>query len=320
MYEMKNMSSGNKTRTGKKPTVLNTFKRDYHLWIMLSPAIIIILLFNYVPMYGIQLAFRDFDFNKGLTGGDFAGMKYFSQYFSSPQFWPTLRNTFVIAFSVIIVGFPLPILLALIFNQVKNRGAKKTLQTTVYMPYFISNVVLVSMLSLVLSPNTGLISNALKGVGFLPAEANLMGEAKYFVPVYVISEVWRRTGWNSIIYFAALSSVDTQLYDAAKIDGAGRMRIIWNIELPAITPTIVILLILNMGGILSVGFERIFLMQNNLNLPASEVISTFVYKVGIKSNQFSFGSAVGLFNTIVNFVFLMLTNMISKKTSDIGLM
>lgn len=308
------------TRVARKPNVFNTFKRDYQLWIMLLPAIVIIFIFNFVPMYGVQLAFRDFDFTKGLTGGAWAGMKYFNQYFKSPLFWPTLQNTFVIAFTSIVFGFPAPIILALILNQVRKKRVKKTLQTAVYMPYFISTVVMVALLNILLSPNAGLVSNALKMLHLIPGDYNLVGNAGAFVPVYVVSGIWQTCGWNSIIYFAALSSVDSQLYDACKIDGANKWQTIWHIDLPAILPTIMILLILNMGNVLNVGFEKTFLMQNNLNLSTSEVISTYVYKVGLKSAQYSFGSAVGLFNTIINFVFLMATNFISKKTSDISLL
>jgi ABC-type polysaccharide transport system, permease component len=307
-------------RVARKPNVFNTFKRDYQLWIMLLPAIVIIFIFNFVPMYGVQLAFRDFDFTKGLTGGAWAGMKYFNQYFKSPLFWPTLKNTFVIAFTSIVFGFPAPIILALILNQVRKDRVKKTLQTAVYMPYFISTVVMVALLNILLSPNAGLISNALKMLRLIPDDYNLVGNAGAFVPVYVVSGIWQTCGWNSIIYFAALSSVDSQLYDACKIDGANKWQTIWHIDLPAILPTIMILLILNMGNVLNVGFEKTFLMQNNLNLSTSEVISTYVYKVGLKSAQYSFGSAVGLFNTVINFVFLMATNFISKKTSDISLL
>lgn len=295
-------------------------RRNWQLWVMLLPAMLYIFVFCYVPMYGIQLAFRDYDFTKGITGGDWAGLKYFKQYFESPMFFTTLKNTFVIAFASIIVGFPIPIILAMVINQLKNKKWKRCVQTTVYIPYFISIVVMVSMLRILLADDTGVISNFLKSIHLVGQNINLMGSEKAFMPVYVLSGVWQTMGWNSIIFIAALSSVDTQLYDACKIDGANRWQTMIHIDLPSILPTIMIILILNMGNILNVGFDKAFLMQNSLNLGASQVISTYVYTVGIKSTQFSFGAAVGLFNTIINFAFLMATNQISKKITGTGLM
>ena len=298
---------------------LHGLKEDYQLWIMVFPAIVILFIFNYIPMYGIQLAFRDFDFTKGLTGGKWAGLKYFKMYFESPMFIPTIKNTFVLAATSVIFGFPAPIFMALLFNQIRNQKAKKGMQTLVYMPYFISTVVLVALIQILLSPNNGIVSHALKALGLVQKDTNLVGSPATFVPVYVISGIWQSCGWNSIIYIAALSSVDTQLYDAAKIDGASRAGIVWHIDLPALIPTIVILLIMNMGSILTVAFEKAFLMQNDLNRAVSEVISTYTFRIGLRSNQYSLGAAIGLFNTLINFVFLVLSNQISKKVSDISL-
>lgn len=311
-------SSGVAARKGFYPG--RAFLRDWQLWVMLLPAALYILIFCYGPMYGLQLAFRDYDFSRGLTGGNWAGIKYFMQYFQSPMFWPTIRNTFVIAFFSLICGFPVPIILAIAINSIKTPAWKRSVQTMVYLPYFISTVVLVAMLQILLSPTTGLLSNALKAIGVVAEKANLLGDPSAFVPVYVISGIWQGAGWNSIIFIAALAAVDGQLYDAAKVDGANRWQQVWHVELPAILPTIVILLIMNMGGILSVGFEKTFLMQNPTNKGVSEVISTYVYNVGLKSSQFSFGSAVGLFNTAVNFVFLVIANQVSRRAANISLM
>lgn len=296
------------------------FRRNWQLWVMLFPAMLYILIFCYVPMYGIQLAFREYDFSKGLTGGAFAGFKYFKQYFESPMFFTTLKNTFVISFASILVGFPIPIILAMVVNQIRNKKWKRTVQTTVYIPYFISVVVLVSMLRIMLADDTGVISNFLKAIHLVGKDVNLLGSESTFMPVYVLTGVWQTMGWNSIIFIAALSSVDTQLYDACRIDGANRWQTMIHIDLPAIMPTVIIMLIMNMGNILNVGFDKVFLMQNSLNLGASQVISTYVYTVGIKSSQFSFGAAVGLFNTLINFVFLMATNAIAKRSTGTGLM
>lgn len=295
-------------------------KDQWQLWIMLLPALLYILIFCYVPMYGVQLAFREYSFAEGITGGDFVGLKYFKQYFESPMFWTTLKNTFVIAATSIVVGFPAPIILAMIINQLRNKKWKKIVQTTVYIPYFISIVVMVSMMNIMLANSSGVISEFLKSIHLISEDTNLLGSASAFVPVYVLSGVWQSMGWNSIIFIAALSSVDTQLYDACKIDGANRFQTMLHIDIPAIMPTVIILLIMNMGNILNVGFDKTYLMQNSLNLGASQVISTYVYSVGIKSSQFSFGAAVGLFNTIVNFIFLLITNKIAKRVSGTGLM
>lgn len=298
----------------------NYWKKNYQLWVMLLPAVLYVFIFCYIPMYGMQLAFREYSFSAGITGGEFVGMKYFNQYFSSPMFLTTLKNTFVISAVSIIVGFPAPIILAMIINQIRNKKWKRTVQTTVYIPYFISVVVLVSMLTIMLTNDSGVVGNFLKSIHLVAGNTNLLGSEKAFVPVYVLSGVWQSMGWNSIIYLAALSSVDTQLYDACKIDGANKWQTMWNIDFPAILPTVIILLIMNMGHILAVGFDKIYLMQNSLNLGASQVISTYVYSVGIKSSQFSFGAAVGLFNNIINFLFLLVTNHIAKRTTGNGLL
>ncbi|WP_227522123.1 ABC transporter permease [Bacillus solitudinis] len=284
---------------------------------MVLPAILCVIIFNYIPMYGIQLAFREYDFTAGITGGEWVGLKYFSQFIESHLFTNLMRNTLLISLTTIIVGFPAPIILALLINQIKFKRAKRVLQTTVYLPHFISMVVLVGLLNVLLSPNTGIVGHLMDSIGL--GHINLLASTQTFIPVYVLSDVWQHVGWNSIIYLAALAAVDPQLYDSAKIDGANRWQIIRNVEIPAIIPTIVILLILNMGSIISTGFEKIYLMQNPLNLPISEVIETYVYKIGIMSNQFSYAAAIGLFNTLINFSLLILVNYIAKRTSKISL-
>lgn len=298
-------------------TVLSTLKRDYQLWIMVLPAIAVIFIFSYIPMYGVQLAFRDYNFSKGLTGGEWQGLHYFMQFIDSYLFSDLMRNTFFISFTTIVVGFPAPIILALILNQIRRKKAKQLMQTTVYLPHFISVIVLVGMLNVLLSPETGIVGHLMKSMGL--GHINLLASTSTFIPTYVISDIWQHCGWNSIIYLAALSTVDPQLYDSAKIDGANRWQTIRYIDIPALVPTIIILFILSMGNILSTGFEKIFLMQNALNLPVSEVIATYVYKIGIVSNQFSLASAIGLFNTVINFIFLFAMNAISKRVSNTSL-
>ncbi|MCH9275544.1 ABC transporter permease subunit [Bifidobacterium amazonense] len=284
-------------------------KRYWQLWLMALPGVCFVALFSYVPMYGIQLAFRQYDPTKGLTGGRWVGFMYFRQFFNAPQFSNLLINTFRISLWTLVMGFIFPIILALLINQIGSTRVKGFVQTITYMPHFISTVVIVTMINIFLSPDTGMVSK-------LFGNANLMGQPNAFTPIYWITEVWQHCGWNCIIYLAALSSVDTALYEAAKIDGAGRLQLIRYVDIPTILPTCGILLILNMGNVLNVGFEKIWLMQNTLNQPASEVISTFTYKIGIVGNQFSYSTAIGLFNTVINFVFLMIANQVARKASD----
>lgn len=292
-------------------------RRDWRLWVMVIPAVAAVLVFCYWPMYGIQLAFREYSFKSGLTGGTFAGLKYFEQFITNYQFKTLIANTLKISVGNILFGFPAPIILALLLNQLRSRRIKKAMQTIVYLPHFISTVVMVSLLTVLLSPNSGLIGRII--TAFSDGNVNLLGDTSTFLGVYIGSEIWQHCGWNCIIYLAALSAVDTQLYDAARIDGASRWQIMRYVELPALTPTIVMLFILQMGGILNTGFEKIYLMQNTMNLPVSEVISTYVYKMGLESNQISYASAISLFNTLINFAFLYLTNCIAKRKSDISL-
>ncbi|ROR74083.1 ABC transporter permease [Bogoriella caseilytica] len=301
----------------KSTSLSRHFRTKWQLWVMVAPAIGFIGLFMYGPMYGIQLAFREFDFAAGLAGGEWVGFKYFRQFFDSPQFWTLMRNTVVISVSTLIVGFIAPIVLALIINQILGRRKRRFMQTATYLPHFISVVVVVGMLQVFLSPSSGVLTRFLRFIGI--DGVNFLGDASAFVPVYVISEVWQHAGWNSIIYLAALAAVSPQLYEAARIDGAGKLQIVRHIDLPALVPTMIILFILNMGGVLATGFEKIFLMQNPLNLGVSEVIATYVYKIGIVGNQFSYGTAIGLFNTLINFTFLVITNEIAKRVSNTSL-
>lgn len=287
----------------------NHMSRYWQLWVMTLPAIAFIIVFSYIPMYGIQLAFREFNVRKGLTGGDWVGMKYFQQFFNNPQFGQIMRNTVSISLWTLVMGFFAPILLAILINQISSGRIKRFTQTITYMPHFISTVVMVAIIQIFLSPGSGILGRFL-------GETSLMGEPRAFTHIYWISEIWQHTGWNCIIYLAALSSIDMALYEAARIDGAGRLALIRHVDIPALLPTAGILLILNMGSVLGVGFEKVYLMQNTLNIPASEVISTYTYRVGILGNQFSYSTAIGLFNSMVNFAFLILANFIAKRVSN----
>ncbi|MFD2701942.1 ABC transporter permease [Paenibacillus shunpengii] len=279
---------------------------------MLLPAVILLLLFAYIPMYGIVIAFKDYSPALGIGGSPWAGLKYFEKFFNSYQFDTTIKNTLILSLYSL-ATFPIPIMLALMINQMRENRFKRFFQTVTYMPHFISTVVMVGLLLILLSPSTGLIGHIYRLFG---AEApNLMGSPGLFSSVYVWSDVWQHTGWDSIIFIAALSAVSPSLYEAATMDGASRWQKIWYIDLPMLMPTAVTLLILRVGSLLGVGFEKVYLMQNNLNISSSEVISTYVYKIGMLSSQYSFSSAINLANTIINFILLIMVNEISKKYS-----
>ena len=292
-------------------------KESRALYLLMLPSINIFLLFTYYPMYGVIIAFKNFTPADGIFGSEWVGMKNFIQYFNSYQFGLTIRNTIIISLYTILVTFPLPIALALMCNQIKAKKFKKFFQVSTYLPHFISTVVMCGMLILFLSPSTGIISKLVGLLGFqLP---NLMGSAAAFPHIYVWSEAWQHVGWDSILYIATLSSVDPSLYEAATMDGAGKWKKMLHVDIPALMPTVTIMLILRMGSVMSVGFEKVYLLQNTLNSSTSEIISTYVYKMGLISNQYSLSSAIGLFNNVINLALLLLVNAISKKLSDTSL-
>ncbi len=292
-------------------------RRSAPLYLLMLPSIIIFLLFTYYPMYGIVIAFKDFTPAEGILGSPWAGWKYFQQFFNSYQFWPTIRNTLVISFYTILVTFPLPIVLALLCNQMKALKFKKFFQVSTYLPHFISTVVMCGMIILFLSPSTGIIARLVGLLGFkLP---NLMGTASAFPSVYVWTEAWQHVGWDSILYIATLSAVDPTLYEAATVDGANKWHKVIHVDLPALLPTATIMFIMRMGSVMSVGFEKVYLLQNTLNSSTSEILSTYVYKMGLISNQYSLSAAIGLFNNVINLVLLVAVNQIAKKLSDTSL-
>lgn len=297
---------------------MNSLKRRFHdtwpLYLFLLPALLYIIIFHYWPMYGIQIAFRDYKPSLGFLGSPWAGMKYFNQFFQSANFNRTLSNTVILSIQQLLITFPLPILLALMLNSLKSARFKKLMQTVTYAPYFISTVVLVSMLSVLLSPTSGVVNNIINAMGGKPVL--FMARPEWFRPIYIFSTAWQTTGWSSIVYIAALAGVSPELHEAAAIDGASKLRRIWHIDLPSIQPTIVIILVLSMGNIMSVGFEKALLMQKGMNLATSEIIPTFVYKVGILQTQYSFSAAVGLFNSLINTALLVTVNLLAKKLAD----
>lgn len=278
---------------------------------MFLPVLVFFAVFHYAPMYGVQIAFKDYSAARGILGSEWVGLKHFLRFFRSYNFGETIWNTISISVYSLLVGFPVPILLALMLNEVRTRWFKRTVQTVTYAPYFISTVVMAGMITLFLSPSAGIFNQIRRSMGL--EAVNYMFEARYFKTIYVISGVWQNAGWGSIIYLSALGGVDPALHEAAMIDGASRIKRIWHINLPAILPTISIMLIMNCGSLMSVGFEKIFLLMNDLNRSSAEVISTYVYKTGLQQSQYSFSAAIGLFNSIINFILLFTVNTIVKK-------
>lgn len=299
------------------PTGKKSVKRNWQLYVMCLPAIIFMVLFAYKPMYGILIAFKKYNMRVGIMGSPWVGFDNFERLFASYWFPIILKNTLSLSLLSLVLGFPVPIILALILNEVSNTRFRKTFQTISYAPHFISTVVMCGMVSLFLNPTSGIFNIIITKLG---GEAvNFMQEAKNFKWIYVLSGIWQEVGWGSIIYFATLSGVDKSLLEAADIDGATRLQKIWYINIPVLIPTIIVLLILNCGSLLSVGYEKVYLLQNSTNLSGSEVISTYVYKVGLEQADFSFGTAASLFNSVVNTIILLLANFLSKKTTEQGL-
>ena len=292
-------------------------KSNIPLYVLLFPSIILLIMFAYIPMLGLVIAFKDYSPANGIINSPWVGFKYFTQFFNSVQFGTTMMNTLKISIYSILVGFPLPILLALLCNQLRAGKFKKVFQVTTYLPHFISTMVMCGIIILFLSPNSGLIANIFKSLGW--TMPNLLSKPDSFAGVYVWSDVWQHIGWDSIIYLAALSAIDPTYYEAATMDGASRMQKILNIDLPLLLPTAMILLILRAGSLLSIGFEKVLLLQNPLNLAGSEVISTYVYKVGMINFQYSYSTAIGLFNTVVNLIILLSVNWFSKRYTKTGL-
>ena len=301
----------------KKMGLTGAIKKDYQLYILLLPSAILLFCFAYLPMFGIVIAFQSYSPALGILKSPFVGMKNFIQYFRSYQFGVTIKNTLGLSLYSILVGFPLPILLALMCNQMKTKMFKKVFQVITYLPHFISTMVMCGLILIFLSPSSGLFANIFRLFG---AEfPNLMAKASAFKHVYVWSDIWQHLGWDSIIYLAALAGIDPTYYEAATVDGATTMQKIRYIDIPMIMPTAMVLLILRAGSILGIGFEKVFLLQNIQNIMSSEIISTYVYKMGMQSMQYSLSTAIGLFNTVVNLIVLLLVNFISKKFTDSSL-
>lgn len=312
------------TETGSRIRLqrgLHAWKRSlikyWDLYLLILPVLIWLVIFKYGPMYGTIIAFEDYSPSKGVLGSRWVGFKHFQRFFNAYNFRDILLNTVKLSVFQLLCAFPMPIILALVLNEIGNQRYKKLVQTVTYAPFFLSTVVMVGLIDAFLYPDTGLLNVLLVKLG--GSSVNFMAKETYFRPIFIISHIWKATGWGSIIYMSALSSIDPQLYEAARIDGASRFQSLLHVTIPAILPTAIIMLIRDCGNIMDVGFEKAYLMQNDLNMGASEVISTYVYKVGMVNSQYSYSTAVNLFNSVINLIMLLVVNRISRTVSETSL-
>ncbi len=297
-------------------TFKRNFKRDWQLHLLMLFPVVYLIIFDFIPIYGLQIAFRDFRPRTGITGSEWVGFKWFESFLSNYEFGSIFMNTLIISLYSLCT-FPLPIIFALILNAMRSEKYAKVVKTVSYMPHFISTVVMVGIINMLFSPTSGMYGNIYRLFGGTGYPTDIRYLSTTFRHLYIWSGVWQSLGWSSIIYVAALSGVSQELHEAAQIDGASRLKRIWHIDIPAIAPTIAIMLIMRCTSIISVGFEKVYLMQNPLNLSVSEVISTYVFKVGLSSfRNYSYGAAVGLFNTAINLTLLVVVNSIVKKSTD----
>lgn len=293
-------------------------RRHWQLYLLVLPPLAFLLIFHYEPILGAQIAFRNYSPTKGIWGSPWIGLQEFRSWVENPDFWPVMRNTLTIGVYSLVVATPCTIILALAINEVRSRRVKKFVQTVTFFPYFISVVVLIGILQLVLSPNLGLVAEIARFLGF-HSIPNVIASPTDFASLYVWSGVWQTSGYGAIIYLGVLTSVDPQLYEAANIDGASILQKIRHVDLPAILPTAIVLLILSLGSVLTVGFEKVYLLQNSLNLSTSQVVSTYVYEAGLTQGAFSFGTAVGLFNSIISLILVVLVNRAAKRFAGTSL-
>ncbi|EEH65154.1 ABC transporter, permease protein [Actinomyces urogenitalis DSM 15434] len=291
--------------------------RHWQLYLLLAPAVIYLIVFKYWPMYGVQIAFRNYNPIDGFMGSEWVGLEHISRFLHSFQFSRVFVNTIAINVLGLVFGFPVPIVLALLINQLGSRRLKSFIQTVLFSPAFISTVVVVGMLFVLLSPRSGLVNNVISLAGGTPV--SFMNEEGWFRPIYVLSDIWQNAGFSMIIYLAALAGIDPSLHEAARVDGANRWQRLWHIDLPGIRPVILIMLILAVGNLLNIGFEKALLMQTDLNLGTSQIIQTYVYDVGLKSAQFSYSAAISLFNYVLNMILLLVFNQGAKRAGQTSL-
>ena len=299
-----------------RSVVTKDWRKHWPLYLLILPTIAFYLLWCYGPLYGIAMAFNNFSPRKGILGSDFVGLRWFAEFFRSPYAFRVIRNTVLINFWNLVWGFPLPIILALLLNELRNQAFKRVVQTITYMPYFISTVIICGMLR-DFTATDGIFGTITKMLGGTPV--NLLGDPAFFRTIYVGSELWQRIGWDSIIFLSALSAINPELYEAATIDGAGRLRQVFHVTLPGIMSTIAILLVLRIGSLMSLGFEKIILLYGGLTYETADVISSYVYRKGIVEANFSFATAVGLFNSVINFALVIFANKMSSRLSETSL-
>lgn len=297
-------------------TEWKVWRRGLPLYLMILPGFLFFLIFRYVPMGGIVIAFQDYSPFAGFAGSEWVGFAHFERLFTEPEFWSLLSNTLILSAMNLFLFFPAPILIAVLLNEVRIHWFRKFVQTAIYMPHFLSWVVVVGITVILFATQDGAINKSLASSGL--ARIELMTDPDYFRIVYVLQNIWKEAGWNAIIFLAALASVDPTLYEAAVVDGANRWKQLWHITLPALKSTIIILFILRLGHVMDIGFEHIFLMQNSMNLSVSDVFDTYVYRAGILQGEFSYTTAVGLFKSVIGLILIVLANRMSKKFGEEG--
>ena len=300
----------------KESKLLKQIAKNKLLYLMIAPGLIYLLIYKYVPMYGLIISFQDYKPYLGISGSDWVGFEHFNRLFTSPDFWMILKNTLILFGMQLLIFFPIPIVLALMLNEIRREYYKRTIQTLIYLPHFMSWVVIVSISYVLLTLDGGIINGLLEYFGFQPI--NFLLDSTWFRPMYILQVIWREAGWGTIIFLAAIASVDPQLYEAAKIDGANRFRQIWHITLPAIKSVIVILLILKIGDVLELGFEHVYLLMNSTNRHVAEIFDTYVYVAGLRQGQFSYATAVGFFKGFVGLALVVFANWLAKKNGEEG--
>ena len=305
--------------TAWKRSWLRSLRKYWPMYLMLVPVIAYFLVFKYKPMLFVQIAFKDYKLRKGIWASEWVGLKHFMRFFSSYNFKTTLVNTAVLSGLSLLCCFPFPIFLALLFNELRTDRTKKLVRTITYAPHFISTIVMVGMMIAICSPSTGIVNKILIALGITEDGLYLMGSGKYFRMMYILSDIWKNSGWNAIIFISAISAIEPTLYEAARVDGASRWQQLISVTLPSILPTIVIMLILRCGSILGVGHEKVYAMQTDLNLGVSEVISTYSYKIGLIDMRYDYATAIDLFNAVINLAMLLIVNAISRKVTETSL-
>ncbi|SMG49389.1 carbohydrate ABC transporter membrane protein 1, CUT1 family [Paenibacillus aquistagni] len=306
------MAAGGSATTRQRSQLWKRICSHYQLYLMLLPCVIFFIIFSYIPMGGLVLAFKEYQFNKGIFGSPWIGLTYFEMFFQDPQSWRLIRNTLVISGMKVFLAMPFPILLALMFNEVKNSRLRNLFQGIAYLPHFFSWVIVVGIMQRILAPDTGLVNQVISWLGGDGSTFFMMEEGA-FHPMMFWSYVWKDVGWSSIIYYAAIVGINPALYEAAKIDGANKWRQIWHITLPGIRSTIIVLFILSLGSILSAGFDQIYLLKTPGNMNVSEILDTYIIYMGLESGQFGFGTAIGMMQGIVGLILVLTVNKVAKK-------